>query len=320
MRPIRVAALALLVFCCGGTLYAQTIGPCFSCATKMDWTQLTLEAICCKPQWVGHQSADCDILAQNGWAITDSRLNTCEIRQTNREGESEPLVKYCAGQLCDSGGGGGEEDPGGGDPSEGEGGGGHIDPFEPIMVHLGPGLPRLSSPQDGVIFAVSGPGDLWRLAWPLGNRTAFLVVDRNGNGQIDDMSEMFGNFTSMQAGGLASDGYAALAALDENNDGWVDGNDSAFGTLRLWLDVDRDGHSDPTELYPPTVLGVHALSVQKQSAHRRDRNGNEFLYRAVLRTSIPGMRFSWDAFLASMPLTGVSAPTPRCARPKVTPR
>lgn len=203
MSPIRVAVLALLVSCCGHTLYAQTIGACFSCATKINPLEFTLEAICCKPQWVDHDFADCDILARGGWAIADLNLNTCEVRQTNREGESEPLVKYCAGSFCDSGGAGGEEDPGGRDPSEGEGGGGHIDPFEPIMVHLGPGLPRLSSPEDGVIFAVSGPGDLWRLAWPLGNRTAFLVVDRNGNGQIDDMSEMFGNFTSMQTGGLA---------------------------------------------------------------------------------------------------------------------
>lgn len=56
--------------------------------------------------------------------------------------------------------------------------------------------------------------------------TAFLAYDKNGNGVIDDGSELFGP--------SSGNGFAELAALDEDNNGWIDENDSAFKYLRLW--------------------------------------------------------------------------------------
>ena len=58
------------------------------------------------------------------------------------------------------------------------------------------------------------------------NNSAFLDLDRNGNGQIDDGSELFG--------ARSGNGFAELAALDEDDNGILDEADSGFASLRLY--------------------------------------------------------------------------------------
>lgn len=56
--------------------------------------------------------------------------------------------------------------------------------------------------------------------------SGFLVLDRNGDGKVNNGSELFG-----VANG---DGFADLSALDSDHNGWIDENDSAYGQLRIW--------------------------------------------------------------------------------------
>ncbi|MCL2830215.1 MAG: VCBS repeat-containing protein [Betaproteobacteria bacterium] len=56
--------------------------------------------------------------------------------------------------------------------------------------------------------------------------SGFLVFDRNGDGKVNDGSELFGAKTG--------DGFAELAAYDEDGNGWIDENDPIFAQLRLW--------------------------------------------------------------------------------------
>lgn len=60
----------------------------------------------------------------------------------------------------------------------------------------------------------------------LGSGSAFLALDRNGNGRIDDGSELFG----AQSG----NGFAELAGLDEDGNGALDEGDSLFAALKVW--------------------------------------------------------------------------------------
>ncbi|MDB5801018.1 MAG: hypothetical protein JWL63_1957 [Rhodocyclales bacterium] len=57
----------------------------------------------------------------------------------------------------------------------------------------------------------------------LGQGSVFLTLDRNGNGKIDDGSELFGPTTG--------DGFAELAELDADHNGWIDEADPAFARL-----------------------------------------------------------------------------------------
>lgn len=56
--------------------------------------------------------------------------------------------------------------------------------------------------------------------------SSFLALDRNGNGTIDDGSELFGP--------TSGNGFGELRELDSDNNGWIDENDELFYELRLW--------------------------------------------------------------------------------------
>ena len=60
-----------------------------------------------------------------------------------------------------------------------------------------------------------------------------LNVDVNGNGLIDDVSEMFGG--PGPNGGRT--GVAELATHDSNGDGRIDAGDAIWSSLRVWQDV-----------------------------------------------------------------------------------
>lgn len=60
----------------------------------------------------------------------------------------------------------------------------------------------------------------------LGSGSGYLAIDRNGDGRINDGSELFGT--------RSGDGFAELAALDGDGNHWLDEADAAFSTLRIW--------------------------------------------------------------------------------------
>ncbi len=60
----------------------------------------------------------------------------------------------------------------------------------------------------------------------LNSGSGFLVLDKNGDGKVNDGNEMFGTKTG--------DGFADLAAYDEDGNGWIDENDSIYNSLGVW--------------------------------------------------------------------------------------
>lgn len=61
----------------------------------------------------------------------------------------------------------------------------------------------------------------------LGAGSAFLWLDQNGNGAVDDGSELFGT--------RSGDGFADLAAYDADSNGWIDEADPVYDQLGLWM-------------------------------------------------------------------------------------
>ena len=56
--------------------------------------------------------------------------------------------------------------------------------------------------------------------------SGFLVFDRNADGKANDGSELFGT--------RSGDGFADLAQLDRDGNGWIDESDTAWAALRMW--------------------------------------------------------------------------------------
>lgn len=93
-------------------------------------------------------------------------------------------------------------------------------------------------------------------------KTPWVVLDRNGNGSIDDGTELFGSMTRLASGARAAHGFAALEELDQNGDGAVTREDPGFSRLTLWRDLDQDRRSTPEELEPLTEAGIERLSLR----------------------------------------------------------
>lgn len=61
----------------------------------------------------------------------------------------------------------------------------------------------------------------------LDSASGFLALDKNGDGKINDGSELFGAKTG--------DGFAELAQYDQDGNGWIDENDEIFSQLSVWV-------------------------------------------------------------------------------------
>jgi len=177
----------------------------------------------------------------------------------------------------------------------------------PIILALGKSTDyQLTGPQGGVWFDLDADGIPERTAWTqAGEPVGFLALDRNHNGIIDNGQELFGNLTPLGPNETAANGFVALAWFDRpenggNGNGWIDPGDAIWPSLRVWIDFNHDGVSQPDELFTLAALNISALSTTASREMRRDRFGNTFRFRGEF--IINGqLRHDYDVFFLRTP-------------------
>lgn len=146
---------------------------------------------------------------------------------------------------------------------------------DPLALDLdGDGLETVGITADQpILFDHNGDGIKTGTGWVAGD-DALLVLDRNGNGSIDNGSELFGVDTVLSNGENAASGFAALADLDSNHDGQFSSLDTQYAQVQIWRDLDQDGISDAGELQTLAEAGIASLNLSSTASTTNLGNGN----------------------------------------------
>lgn len=94
---------------------------------------------------------------------------------------------------------------------------------DPLVINFDGKAAELS--EDRIEFDLDSDGKLDKIPG-LGACSGYLVLDRNGNGKVDNGGELFGACTGK--------GFEELAKLDSDGNGWLDEADPGFKELLVW--------------------------------------------------------------------------------------
>lgn len=104
--------------------------------------------------------------------------------------------------------------------------------------------------------------------------SGFLALDRNGDGKINNGLELFG--------ARSGDGFAELAQLDADHNGWIDENDTAFHQLLVWT----KNSQGKDQLSTLDQAGIGAISLTNVATPFDLKGANNVLDGQIRSTGI----------------------------------
>ncbi len=139
--------------------------------------------------------------------------------------------------------------------------------IDPLVLDLdGDGLELTPLETSNIKFDLDANGFSETASWVSAD-DGILVYDRNGNGTIDNGTEVFGDRTPIDNGNaVAADGFEALSDFDTNSDGIFDNSDQQFADLRIWQDSNQNGKSESGELFSLSDLGIASIDLNSTSS------------------------------------------------------
>jgi len=107
-----------------------------------------------------------------------------------------------------------------------------------------------------VLFDMNGDGIKERWQW-VTPKACFLVWDGGRTGQVNSGLQLFGSVTWWM---FWRNGYEALAGLDDDGDGWLEGKE--LDGISVWHDKNTNGVSEQGEVLPLSHFGIVRISVK----------------------------------------------------------
>ena len=150
----------------------------------------------------------------------------------------------------------------------------------PLALDLDGDGVELLSLSSGVDFDMNADGLMDSTAW-VDSDDGLLVFDRNGDGIINDGSELFGEHMKLSNGETADNGFSALSHFDSNGDNVFDSNDQAYNQVKVWQDKNSDGISQADELLDLSELGLDSIDLEAQEVDENHDAG------------VTGLRSEW---------------------------
>ncbi|MFC7050914.1 ABC transporter transmembrane domain-containing protein [Emcibacter nanhaiensis] len=128
----------------------------------------------------------------------------------------------------------------------------------PVVLDLGgDGVEMVSVFASPVRFDMDGDGDLDQTGWA-GADDGLLVLDRNGDGVINDISEI--SYVNDLEG--ATTDMEGLRAFDSNGDMVFDAADEQFADFQVWQDKNQNGISEADELSSLAARGIESIGLE----------------------------------------------------------
>ncbi len=155
----------------------------------------------------------------------------------------------------------------------------------------------------GIHFDHDGDG-FRELSGFVNSEDGLLVLDRNGDGKINDGGELFGDSTRFLNGEIAPHGFAALSEFDDDKDGVINKDDAIFDKLRIFQDLNQNGKTDAGELFSLEEKKIAGLNLTYQNSPFIDKFGNAHRQLGTYVTESGETRTLTDvAFITNRTLT-----------------
>lgn len=127
---------------------------------------------------------------------------------------------------------------------------------DPLIINFNGNSADLTGPDAEFDLDADGETDTIRFT---GQNSGFLALDKNGDGEINDGSELFG--------ALTGNGFTELAAFDLDGNGWIDEADHVYNKLRVWQ-KDTTGNNLLLTLQAADVSAIHLGSASTEFSVR----------------------------------------------------
>jgi hypothetical protein len=141
--------------------------------------------------------------------------------------------------------------------------------FDPLVVSFDNSTPIGS---DRFEFDLIGDEELENIPY-LSENSGFLTLDKNGDGIVNNGSELFGP--------TLNSGFKELMEYDEDHNGWIDENDSIFRSLKVWMKSE-----DKDQILSLKEVGIGAISLNAIEGRHDFKDSSNTTLAQIDKTSL----------------------------------